>query len=103
MGYPEGVGKELLHRLEAEDALQGRICDPEKSKRVLEEMVLEASARLLYGTYATDALVADSAIKGIIAHNKSGSQAMLAQRTIDCSGDGEVAAYAGAPFEVGWQ
>lgn len=101
-GYPDGVGQELLDRLEAEGALEARKCDPEKTKRVLEEMVLEAGASILYGTYATDAIVEDRAIKGVIAHNKSGTQAILAKRTVDCSGDGDVAAYAGAPFEVGW-
>ena len=35
-GYPEGVGRELLERLEKEDGLnEGRICDPEKAKYVM--------------------------------------------------------------------
>ncbi len=101
-GYPEGVGQELLDRLEAEDAVERRRCDPEKSKRVMEEMVHEAGAEILYGTGAVDSIVEDGAIRGIVAHTKSGLQALLAKTVVDCTGDADVAAFAGAPFEAGW-
>jgi hypothetical protein len=45
--------------------------------------------------------VEDNVIKGVVAHNKSGRHATTAKVVIDCSGDADVAAYAGAPFEVG--
>lgn len=102
-GYPDGVGQEMLDRLEAEGALRHRICDPEKTKRILEQMVLESGASVLYGTSAIGSIVEDNVIRGVIVHNKSGIQAMLARRVVDCSGDGDVAAYAGVPFETGWQ
>jgi hypothetical protein len=103
-GYPEGIGRELLERLQAEGAVnQRRIADPEKTKRVLEEMVLESGARIIFGTYAIDSIVEEGVIRGVIAHNKSGTQAFLAKIVVDCSGDADVAAYAGVPFEVGWE
>ena len=103
-GYPEGVGKELLDRLQEEGGLSApRIGDPEKTKYVLEQMVLDSGARLLYWTYATDAIVENGAIRGVVVHNKSGSQAILAKIVVDCSGDGDVAALAGAPYETGWE
>ncbi|MGC9318955.1 MAG: FAD-dependent oxidoreductase [Armatimonadota bacterium] len=101
-GYPDGIGQELFDRLEAEDAVENRRCDPEKCKRVLEEMVSEAGAKILYGTSAVDSIVEEGAIEGVIVHNKSGTQAIAAGAVVDCSGDADVAAYAGAPFEVGW-
>lgn len=40
-------------------------------------------------------------IRGVIIENKSGRQAVYAKRVIDCTGDGDVIAYTGAPFETG--
>lgn len=100
--YPEGVGKELLERLQKEEGLYSHnICDPEKAKYVLEQMVLESGAKVLYWTYAIDTIVENNVVKGVVIQNKSGRQAILAKVVVDCSGDGDVAAYAGAPFEVG--
>jgi succinate dehydrogenase/fumarate reductase flavoprotein subunit len=103
-GFAEGISKEFLDNLEAEGALLGgRICDPEKAKYVMEQLVLKSGAKILYGTSVIDSIVEDNVIKGVIVHNKSGRQAILAKIVVDCSGDGDVAAYAGAPFEVGWE
>jgi len=100
-GYPEGVGQELMERLKADKALKGAICDHEKTKFVLEQMVIESGAKIIYGTYIIDAVVQGNVIKGAVAQNKSGRQAILAKMVIDCSGDADVAAYAGAPFQSG--
>jgi hypothetical protein len=103
-GYPEGVGKELLEELKKEDGInQHNICDPEKTKYVLEQMVVKSGSKVLYWTYAIDSIVENGSIKGVIVQNKSGREVILAKRIIDCSGDGDVSAYAGAPFESGWE
>ncbi len=99
--YIEGVGYEFFDALKEQDALRGRFIDPEKSKRLLEHMLLDAGVKILYHTTVIDAIVEDSTIKGAIMHNKSGRQAVLAKRVVDASGDGDISAYAGAPFEVG--
>jgi hypothetical protein len=39
-----------------------------------------------------------SRVTGVIVHSKSGRQAIAADIVIDCTGDGDVAASAGAPF-----
>ncbi|MFO7947720.1 MAG: FAD-dependent oxidoreductase [Armatimonadota bacterium] len=101
-GYPDGTGQELFDRLEAEGAVERRICDPEKCKRVMEEMVYDAGAEILYGTRVVDSIVEDDTIQGVLVHNKAGTQAILAHTVVDCSGDADVAAYAGVPFETGW-
>ncbi len=101
--YVEGVGYEILDSLREQDALRvrGRFIDPEKTKRLLEHMLIDAGVSIIYHTTAIDAIVADNIIQGAIIHNKSGTQAVLAERVIDASGDGDISAYAGAPFEVG--
>jgi hypothetical protein len=43
----------------------------------------------------------DNRVIGAVIQNKSGRQAILARRVIDCTGDGDVAALAGAPFQQG--
>lgn len=104
-GMVEGICKEFLDRMEA----QGGLCprphlpsfDPEKGKIVLEHMLLEAGARLLYWTYATDVSVEDNRIKEVICHSKSGRVEISATIVVDTTGDADVAAYAGVPYEVG--
>jgi predicted peroxiredoxin len=99
--YIEGIGVDLFAELKKEEAVVGRFVDPEKTKRVLERMLLEAGVEILYCTTITDALVENNTITGAVVFNKSGFGAIKAKRVIDASGDGDVAAFAGVPFEVG--
>ena len=111
-----GVAKELVDRLTREEAtidpieaqrLSGRYagfslhqpCDPEVVKYVMQEMALEAGVKLLLHTFIVDAVVEDGTVKGVIVENKSGRQAILAKLVVDATGDGDVAASAGATFE----
>ena len=100
-----GICKEWLDVLEADGGLVRRphlpAIDPEKGKFTLENMLLAANARILYGTYVTDAVVEDNTIKGVICHTKSGRIPISARIVIDATGDADVAAYAGVPCEVG--
>ncbi len=70
-------------------------------KLVLERMMQAAGVRLLYYTFFCETIVEDGKVVGAVIQNKSGRQAILAKRVVDCTGDGDVAASAGAPFEVG--
>ncbi|HEX7475425.1 MAG TPA: FAD-dependent oxidoreductase [Dehalococcoidales bacterium] len=104
-GMVEGNCKEWLDRLDADGDLVRRphqsAIDPEKGKFMLEAMLLEAGARILYGTYAIDTTIENNDLKEVICHTKSGRLAMSAKIVIDATGDADVAAYAGVPFEVG--
>jgi len=104
-GVIEGNCKEWLDKMEAEGALFRSphlpAIDPEKGKFVLENMLLEDNARILYGSYVIDAVVEDNNIKEVICHSKSGKMAISARLVIDATGDADVAAWAGAPYEVG--
>src|SRR6266511_2571739 len=75
--------------------------DPEALKFVALELLDSAGVELRLHTTFVDALVEDSALRGGIFETKSGREAILASAIIDASGDGDVFACAGAPFELG--
>jgi len=70
-------------------------------KLALEQLAAEAGVKLLYHTLFADAIVADGRIVGACIQNKTGRQAVLAKRIVDATGDADVAASAGAPYEMG--
>ncbi len=75
--------------------------DPEVFKQVALEKLQRAGVRLMFYTWTVDTIVQDGAVKGVVIENKSGRQAILAKVVIDASGDGDVAAAAGAKFVLG--
>lgn len=79
----------------------GTFFEVEGLKLVLERMAESAGVQLLYHTFFCESIVDDGKVVGAVTQNKSGRQAVLAKRVIDCTGDGDVAASAGAPFEMG--
>lgn len=74
--------------------------DTEIFKKVTLDMAVEAGCDILFHTYFADTIVEEGCVKGIIVENKSGRQAIFARVVIDATGDGDVAARAGAAF---WQ
>lgn len=79
----------------------GLIFDHEKMKLLLEEMLREVGAELLYYTDIIDVVREKNRIAGVIVHNKSGLSLIRGDRFIDATGDGDVAALAGCAFEKG--
>jgi ribulose 1,5-bisphosphate synthetase/thiazole synthase len=75
--------------------------DPEIFKQVTLRMLEEAGVELLFYAFASDALCDNTTIQGVIFETKSGPVVAKAKVIIDCTGDGDVAAYAGAPYEMG--
>jgi FAD dependent oxidoreductase len=75
--------------------------DPEALKFVALEMLNEAGVHLRLHSAFVDALVEDRQMRGGIFETKSGRHAILAKVVVDASGDGDVFARAGAPFEIG--
>lgn len=74
--------------------------DPEVFKLVSLEMLDSLGVELLFHAFASGVIV-DGGIKGVVFETKSGPVVIQAKVTIDCTGDGDVAAFAGAPFELG--
>lgn len=75
--------------------------DPEVMKLVVPRLVHQAGVELWLHTFVEDVLVADGRIRGVVAVNKMGRTLLRADLVIDCSGDGDVAVLAGAPWEKG--
>ena len=49
-------------------------------------------------SYAVDVIMEDNTIKGVVMESKSGRRVILAERVIDCTGDADVAFFAGAEY-----
>ncbi|MGR5061439.1 FAD-dependent oxidoreductase [Photobacterium sp. DNB22_13_2] len=77
------------------------IIDHEKLSLTMIKMLKEAGVDVMFYTLVSDVIMAENHIEGVIIESKSGRQAILAKRIIDATGDGDVAAKAGAPFYIG--
>jgi len=73
--------------------------DPEEARFAMNEMVESSGARLLLHSWACEPIVDGSRVAGVAFHSKSGRFAVLADVVIDASGDGDIGAAAGVPFE----
>ncbi len=63
---------------------------------VMEEMVVESGARILYNVQMCDVLTENSKITGVVVSMKEGLALITARTYIDCTGDADAAYYAGA-------
>ena len=108
-----GLADDLLDRMRALGGLNephllfgGKIAaqayDNSAFKVAADELVLASGAQLLFHALAVG-VVMDSpdTIGALLIETKSGRQAVRARIFVDCSGDGDLAAHAGAPFEKG--
>lgn len=73
----------------------------EAVKAVAADMCIEAGVELLLHTFAIDALLDGDRVTGVVFASKSGVEAVKAKVVVDCSADGDVAARAGVPFDMG--
>jgi hypothetical protein len=77
------------------------VFDVETMKFVLERLMAEARVDFWFHCPVTEPIVEGNRVRGAIVESKSGREAVLAKTVIDCTGDGDVAAGAGVPFELG--
>ncbi len=68
---------------------------------VMEQMVLEAGAQILYEAQLIDTIVEDGKIKKIVVALKEGLATIEADIFIDCTGDADVAYMSGVPTVFG--
>ena len=97
-----GIYEEIIKR--SSDDLNGplrQVINTERLKTVFLEMLLESGAQVQLYTFSSDAIVQEGRVKGIIAQSKLGRQAFMADVVIDATGDGDIAANAGAEFVLG--
>lgn len=100
-----GIPLEIARRTAEEGfgTFDGRNCEfeVEGMKYLLDRMAAESGAEVLFHTFCDEVVVADGAVTGVRVANKGGRATLRARRIVDCTGDGDVAAAAGVPFEVG--
>lgn len=77
------------------------VFDVEEMKLLLDEMIEKEQISILFHTQVVAPVLSGDTIQGVIVENKGGRSAYLAQIVIDCTGDGDVAARAGAPVQIG--
>lgn len=100
-----GIVQEIVDRVNAAgmNSRSGHMYtfDMEYMKVLLDRMLLEAGARVLLHTYFCAPLMEGERVTGVVVENKGGRAAYLSDVVIDCTGDGDVAARAGAPWKMG--
>jgi hypothetical protein len=74
------------------------ILETELFKWVADTLVKESGVVPILHCWAVDVIMDGSTIKGVVTESKSGRRAILAKRVIDCTGDADVAHFAGAPY-----
>ncbi|RBY78203.1 FAD-dependent oxidoreductase [Geodermatophilus sp. TF02-6] len=111
-----GLADELLERLAKLDGLNephltindgilAQAFDISCYKLAADELVTASGARLLFHAVAVGVVMADSAtddratIEAVLIESKSGRAAVRGRVFVDASGDADVAAWAGVPFE----
>lgn len=73
--------------------------DPEVLKLVTHDIVREAGVHVLMHCWVVGTLAADRHVEGVLFESKQGRFAVKAPAVIDCTGDGDVFAQAGAAFD----
>lgn len=75
--------------------------DPEIMKIAISNRLRAAGVVPLMYSFAEDVVVDKGRVTGVVVLNKQGRLLVEGKIVIDCSGDGDVAVAAGAPFELG--
>jgi len=108
-----GIADDILDRLRAMDGLnephlsvqnriQAQAYDISAFKIATDELMHEAKVEVLFHAFAAGAVTeSQERVDALLVETKSGRFAIRGQIFIDASGDGDLAAWAGAPFEVG--
>jgi hypothetical protein len=107
-----GVADDLLSRIDrlgglnAPHALFGKTVaqayDTAAYKIAADDLMVSAGVHVLFHALAAGVLMESAQrVKALLIETKSGRRAVIGSAFIDCSGDGDLAAWAGAPYEKG--
>lgn len=101
----EGIGREVLEALTAEKGpgspLSVTAIPAELLKRVYDRLVAAAGVQFTFQTTVVDVIARNGHVEQAVCWGKSGLFAVTARLFIDGTGDGDLATWAGAPFEKG--
>lgn len=73
--------------------------DPEGLKRIYDDLMQEYGVTVLFNTFLCDVDAENGEVHAIVTANKAGFTAYSAKTYIDCTGDGDLAVWAGARYE----
>jgi hypothetical protein len=104
-----GVAEEVLHGLRRLGAVTGPqrhrgvfvVFDPEAVKLVLDSLCAEAGVHVLLHAFVSDATRLDGRIVDVSYRDHGGVHTIRARAFVDASGDGDLAAFAGASTRYG--
>ncbi len=108
-----GLVEESVQRLEAEGldwvvrvddfpkSHETHWFEPEGMRIVWHRMLSEAGVRVFCNIPAGEPIIEGGRIRGVLSDTKSGRRAFLGRIVIDATGDGDVAAKSGLPFDYG--
>ncbi len=82
-----------------EDAIGWVQTAPEALKRIYDRMVTESGIDIRFGCRICGADVENGTVTALYGASKDGITAYRAKQYIDCTGDGDLAAFAGADFD----
>lgn len=105
--YADGIGREVLDRLEVSGGIwpapdMPRACyKGEVLKRVYDDLLDESGAEILLCTNLVGVETRAGHVRHAVCWGKSGFFAVKAKVFIDATGDGDLCAWSGAPFEKG--
>ena len=103
----QGVGSEIYTLLKKETTIyDDRVhdmvgFDVEALKRIYDRLMKDSGADFTFNTHLIAVEAENGVVKSAICAAKSGLFAVRAKVFIDCTGDGDLAAWAGAPYEKG--
>ncbi len=99
-----GIGREILENLQRQDGVyprDGRGIKAEVLKRVYDELLTRDGVKFVFHTQVVDVIKHNGRVQAVVCAGKSGLYAARARVFIDGTGDGDLAAYAGAPYAKG--
>ena len=108
----QGVATDFLARIDALGGLNkphlvfGKILaqayDTAAYKIAADQLLIASGAQILFHALAAGVVMsASDRVQALLIETKSGRRAVVGHTFIDASGDGDLAAWAGAPFETG--
>lgn len=110
-----GIPEEFVERMRLEGGSTGHLrCtnphgsgaylgfyDREHYKWTMIQLMQESGVELLFHSFVSDVVMDGDRVRGVEVANKSGKRRYLAKAVVDATGDGDVAAMAGAEHTVG--
>lgn len=82
-------------------ATNGHVHDMQQAKRVLLDFLMEAGVTLYIQTTVVDVIKNGNTLTGLVVSRREGLGVIESKQFIDASGDGDVAAFANAPWKMG--